>query len=160
MYNTKTKTMFITYNAKTNKLTVESDAPEGVPHLYILDVGELDTFSVQIKANGITNPPTINIELSPPGGYAAHQAELDRFFTFTRGVQTENKVKEFVLNGYHIKTTKCPYVGMGYHMWLDLERIPVVVEKKPRKQMTPEAKAAAAQKRANTIAAKKAAATI
>jgi hypothetical protein len=37
------------------------------------------------------------------------------------------------------------------------EEVKVEVEKKPRKQMTPEAKAAAAKKRADTIAAKKAA---
>jgi hypothetical protein len=121
----KIKTMFITYNAKTNKLAIESGVPEDVPHLYILDVRELDAFSVQIKANRIDGPQTttITIELSPPGGYAAYQAELDRYFAFTRGQQPENKVKEFVLNGYHIKTTKCPYVGLGYYMWLDIERI-------------------------------------
>lgn len=116
--------MFITYNAKTNQLAIESVAPEAQQYVSIVDIGELDKFSVQIKAIYFdATPPTITIELSPPGGYAAYQAELDRFFAFIRGKQPENKVKEFVLNGYHIKTTKCPYVGTGYYMWLDLERV-------------------------------------
>jgi hypothetical protein len=112
--------MFITYNTKTNKITIEpisTRAPEAISYMYTLNIDDFPNSRCSFHI-------TTNIYVATFAAYSDENEITDNYAAFqneTDGLSQQLEINEFELNGYHVKTIKTPNIGFGYDTWVDVE---------------------------------------